>query len=125
MFKTGTANQFQDIWALGATPDYAAGVWMGNFSGETVIGRTGSSIPASIVREVLSLVRREGLDFPPSLLLRGEHLHPFRYGSYGALSLIGDRVPPEGNKASPCNYHTIVDGKRTIAYQANLHPGSA
>ena len=30
------------------------------FPGETVIGRTGSSIPASIVREVLGIVRREG-----------------------------------------------------------------
>jgi len=53
MFKTGTANQFQHIWALGATTRYTVGVWMGNFSGETVIGRTGSSIPARITADLL------------------------------------------------------------------------
>ncbi|MCL2193588.1 MAG: penicillin-binding protein 1C, partial [Treponema sp.] len=53
IFKTGTANQFQHIWALGASPRYTVGVWMGNFSGETVIGRTGSSIPARIASDLL------------------------------------------------------------------------
>lgn len=58
MFKTGTANQFQNITALGATPLYTVGVWMGNFNGETVVGQTGSSIPAFIAREIL--VRLQG-----------------------------------------------------------------
>jgi len=53
IFKTGTANQFQHIWALGATARFTAGVWMGNFSGETVVGRTGSSIPARITADLL------------------------------------------------------------------------
>jgi penicillin-binding protein 1C len=54
LFKTGTANQFQHIWALGATERFTVGVWMGNFSGETVIGRTGSSIPARIAADLLT-----------------------------------------------------------------------
>jgi penicillin-binding protein 1C len=53
MFKTGTANQYQSIVALGATPLFTVGVWMENFTGETVIGRTGSSIPAAIARNLL------------------------------------------------------------------------
>ena len=53
MFKTGTANQFQHIWALGATRRFTVGVWMGNFSGETIIGSTGSSIPARIASKLL------------------------------------------------------------------------
>jgi penicillin-binding protein 1C len=53
IFKTGTANQFQSIVALGATPRFTAAVWMGNFTGETVIGRTGSSLPAAVVRSLL------------------------------------------------------------------------
>jgi penicillin-binding protein 1C len=61
LFKTGTANQFQHIWALGATKRFTAGVWMGNFSGETVVGRTGSSIPAKIAADVL---RALALAFP-------------------------------------------------------------
>jgi penicillin-binding protein 1C len=59
MFKTGTANQFQHIWALGASRRFTLGVWMGNFSGETVIGRTGSSIPAGIAAELLRVLEGE------------------------------------------------------------------
>jgi penicillin-binding protein 1C len=60
IFKTGTANQFQHIWALGATARYTVGVWMGNFSGETVIGRTGSSIPARIAGDILKALEQAG-----------------------------------------------------------------
>ena len=62
MFKTGTANQFQHIWALGATSSYTVGVWMGNFSGETVIGRTGSSIPALITADILRALESRALE---------------------------------------------------------------
>jgi penicillin-binding protein 1C len=58
MFKTGTANQFQHIWALGATRRFTVGVWMGNFSGETVVGRTGSSIPARIASRILAAMEQ-------------------------------------------------------------------
>lgn len=52
-FKTGTSNQFNNIWALGSSQDISIGVWMGNFSGETVIGSPGSSYPARIVVSLL------------------------------------------------------------------------
>ena len=57
IFKTGTSNQFTNIWALGATRRVAVGVWMGNFTGETVIGRPGSSLPAAAAVEFLSAAR--------------------------------------------------------------------
>ncbi len=53
IFKTGTANQYQSIVAVGATPRYTVGVWMGNFSGNTVMGKTGSSLPADIACRLL------------------------------------------------------------------------
>ena len=52
--KTGTSSRNQNIWALASTPAHTVGVWLGNFDGETVVGRTGSSIPARIALEVLS-----------------------------------------------------------------------
>jgi len=64
IFKTGTANQFQHIWALGASPRYTVGVWMGNFSGETVIGRTGSSIPARIASDLLYALENQRAENP-------------------------------------------------------------
>ncbi|HOV13340.1 MAG TPA: transglycosylase domain-containing protein [Spirochaetota bacterium] len=58
IFKTGTSNQFNNLWALGATRDYTVGVWMGNFSGETVIGASGSSIPLLLCVEVLKSLNK-------------------------------------------------------------------
>jgi len=58
IFKTGTANQFQHIWALGANARFTVGVWMGNFTGETVIGRTGSSVPAFIAGDLLKAMEQ-------------------------------------------------------------------
>lgn len=62
IFKTGTSNQFQNIIALGSTTEYTVGVWMGNFTGETVIRETGSSIPAGIVRQLLDILTERNPD---------------------------------------------------------------
>ena len=111
MFKTGTANQFQHIWALGASQRFTVGVWMGNFSGETVIGRTGSSIPARIAAELLKALETEpsreepGEDAPPEFAaavpicaLSGMSAGP---DCGGALRewLPPDRIP------APCTWH--------------------
>ena len=53
--KTGTSNQFNNIWAAGFTADLTGAVWMGNFSGETVIGVPGSGIPAQLLRTAFEL----------------------------------------------------------------------
>lgn len=65
IFKTGTANQYQHVWALGAAGDVVVGIWMGNFVGETIIGRTGSGIPARAAARVLSALVPQGTGFPP------------------------------------------------------------
>lgn len=59
IFKTGTANQYQNIVALGATKKYTVGVWMGNLDGETVVGKTGSSLPAYIAKNILDYLERQ------------------------------------------------------------------
>ena len=51
IFKTGTANQFSDIWAVGSTARLTAVVWMGNHTGATVSGQTGSSLPARVLAD--------------------------------------------------------------------------
>lgn len=60
IFKTGTANQFQDIISLCSTSGYTVGVWMGNLNGETVIKKTGSSIPAYVCRVVQDYLTQNG-----------------------------------------------------------------
>lgn len=59
IFKTGTSNQYQNITAVGATTDFTIGVWMGNFEGQTVVGKTGSSLPAWVAKNVLDFIERD------------------------------------------------------------------
>ncbi len=67
--KTGTSSRSAHIWALAASSEYTVGVWLGNFAGDTVIGRTGSSVPARIALEILSRIEAPGASAtcePPS-----------------------------------------------------------
>src|SRR5690606_30981782 len=38
-WKTGTSYGFRDGWAIGVTPEYAVGVWIGNRSEERRVGK--------------------------------------------------------------------------------------
>lgn len=41
-WKTGTSYGFRDAWAVGVTPKYAVGVWVGNATGEGKPGLVGA-----------------------------------------------------------------------------------
>lgn len=130
MFKTGTANQYQNITALGATPDYTVGVWMGNFSGETVVGKTGSSVPARLARDILVLLQgQRGEPFPA----------PEQYKKIPVCSLSGMKAgdscpgtvleyvpavgPAGGNSLPVCSWHTKAGESPTYPseYEAWFH----
>jgi len=48
-WKTGTSIGFRDAWAIGVTPDYAIGVWVGNADGEGRPGLIGSRAAGPIL----------------------------------------------------------------------------
>jgi penicillin-binding protein 1C len=115
--KTGTSNQFNNIWAVGFTSDLIGGVWMGNFSGSTVVGTADSGYPASIISKTLEafsahepfpamegLVRREVC--PLSGMLAGE-LCPHK---------IEEWFLP-GNIPSTCDWHfRAANGNVSVRY---------
>lgn len=123
MFKTGTANQFQSIVALGASPRYTGGVWMGNFTGETVIGRTGSSVPAAIVRDALVFLQgastRGSPDFlsPKNWQSRRICALSGMIPTEACLSVINEYILP-GMEGKPCTWHQIVNGQIEVMYPA-------
>lgn len=53
-WKTGTSFGFRDGWAVGVTPDYAIGVWVGNADGEGQPGLTGTETAAPILFDIFS-----------------------------------------------------------------------
>ena len=44
--KTGTTQTHRDAWFVGFTPDYVAGVWIGDDRGRPMVGVTGGEAPA-------------------------------------------------------------------------------
>lgn len=117
MFKTGTSNQFNNIWAFGATPDFTAGVWFGNFSGETVIGRTGSSIPAFIVKQILMRIVTDAKDFKLPDNLNKVIICPLS-GCLTNSSCPGAvyEYLPKDIKLPICDYHYFENNKVKIKY---------
>ncbi|MCW1359835.1 penicillin-binding protein 1C [Campylobacter sp. CCS1377] len=62
-YKTGTSYGRKDAWAMGATPKYTLGVWVGNFSGEANANLYGVSIAGDLLFELLGLLDDVEVDF--------------------------------------------------------------
>ncbi len=55
-WKTGTSFGYRDGWAMGTTPEYAVGVWVGNADGEGRPGLTGIATAAPVMFELFNLL---------------------------------------------------------------------
>ncbi|ARJ57401.1 penicillin-binding protein 1C [Campylobacter cuniculorum] len=62
-WKTGTSYGRKDALALGATPRYTLGVWVGNFNAQANANLYGVSIAGDLFFELLSLLDRLDLEF--------------------------------------------------------------
>ncbi|MCQ2585247.1 MAG: transglycosylase domain-containing protein [Treponema sp.] len=116
MFKTGTANQFQNITALAASGRYVVGVWMGNFSGETIVGKTGSSIPAAIAREILDMLENDG---KPDASFK----EPVNYHKVKVCSVSGMKAG-DFCKNTVYEYEPVSASAGTSGEACNWHRGS-
>lgn len=56
--KTGTSQAFRDAWFIGYTPDYVAGVWLGNDAGQPMKRVTGGGVPALIWRSLMKDIHK-------------------------------------------------------------------
>ena len=55
-WKTGTSYGSRDAWAIGVTPQYVVGVWVGNADGSGVAELTGARIAGPILFDMLNLL---------------------------------------------------------------------
>jgi penicillin-binding protein 1C len=63
-FKTGTSYGFRDAWAMGFSPRYTVGIWVGRPDGSTRPGFFGRNAAAPILLKVFELLPQE----PPGAL---------------------------------------------------------
>ncbi len=64
--KTGTSQNWRDAWFVGFTPDWAAGVWVGDDHGRPMAKVVGGDLPAEMWRKFM-IAAHDGLplrDFP-------------------------------------------------------------
>jgi penicillin-binding protein 1C len=53
-WKTGTSFGHRDAWAIGTTPRYTIGVWVGNANGEGRSGLTGTQVAAPLLLQAFN-----------------------------------------------------------------------
>jgi penicillin-binding protein 1C len=109
-WKTGTSFGFRDAWAIGTTPGYVVGVWVGNADGEGRPGLTGSSAAAPVMFYIFSLLPGSGwfetpyeeLEYVPICRQSGH-----RIGMH-CTDTIYEWVCRKGLQTAPCPYHRLV-----------------
>ena len=76
-WKTGTSFGQRDAWALGVSPQYTVGVWVGNFNGQGVYGLTGATAALPITFDLMKALGSRPAKFHcPSDSLTWIHVCP-------------------------------------------------
>ncbi len=99
-WKTGTSYGRKDAWAIGATPKYTLGVWVGNFNGEANANLYGVSIAGDLLFEILGLLDEVDLEFAPSddlMAIKLDSISKYRYDENLNTSYIHTLYPKEAN----------------------------
>lgn len=109
-WKTGTSFGFRDAWAIGVTPKYVVGVWVGNASGEGRPELLGVKAAAPIMFDIFRLLPaappfpepQSSFSFLPICRESG-----FRAGpDCDAVDTL--MMPPKGNRTPLCPYHQRI-----------------
>ena len=120
-WKTGTSYGHRDAWAVGVTPGYVVGVWVGNASGEGRPTLTGVNYAAPVLFDVFALLPHGSwFSMPYDDMLQT----PVCRMSGFRASPICDQVDTlwiaqAGMETDPCPYHTLVHLDRDLRYRVN------
>jgi penicillin-binding protein 1C len=110
-WKTGTSFGFRDGWAIGITPKYVVGVWVGNTDGEGRPNLTGINTAAPALFEIFRLlpVTRDWFEMPVGDMVKIKVCRQSGYRAGEYCEDIDDVwVPKSGLKAPVCPYHQLV-----------------
>jgi penicillin-binding protein 1C len=109
-WKTGTSYGFRDAWAVGVTPKYVVGVWVGNASGEGKPNLTGARTAGPVMFDIFDfLPSSEWFEAPSGEFVEVEicrqsgHLKG-RFCEETDTVLICSN----GLRTEPCPYHTSI-----------------
>jgi len=119
-WKTGTSIGFRDAWAIGVTPKYAIGVWVGNGDGEGRSGLTGIKTAAPILFDLLDLLPTTKWFSPPYDEMTT--ITTCSKSGYRALPICPvDSIagPLSGLRVPACPYHKMIHLDSSQQWQVN------
>lgn len=110
-WKTGTSYGFRDAWAVGVTPRYAVGVWVGNATGEGKPGLVGARTAGPVLFDLFNLLPSSPNWFerPSDIFVEAEvcHLSGHLKGRF-CEETDTVLILPAGLKTEACPYHHPV-----------------
>lgn len=120
-WKTGTSYGYRDGWAVGVSPEYAIGVWVGNADGEGRPGLTGVSAAAPILFELFGLIEDTGwFECPENDLVE---ISVCKKSGYRAGPQCADTkkelIPFAGLHSEPCPYCRTVHCDKELNWRVN------
>lgn len=124
-WKTGTSFGHRDGWAVGVTPQYAVGVWVGNADGEGRPGLTGTETAAPIMFDIFSMLPGSAWFQEPYLEMQQIAVcskSGLRVGEY-CEATDTTWVAPKGLDARACTTHKRVHLTPDLKYR--VHAGCA
>lgn len=128
-WKTGTSYGFRDAWAVGVTPRYAVGVWVGNATGEGKPGLVGAQTAGPVLFDIFNLLpssswftRPAGIFVEAEVCRKSGHLKGRFCDKTDTLLVL-----PAGLRTEACPYHHLVtlsadESQRIYENCANTEP---
>jgi penicillin-binding protein 1C len=121
-WKTGTSYGFRDAWAVGVTPQYVVGVWVGNAAGEGRPGIIGARTAGPVMFDIFNLLPySQWFETPHGEFLEAEickhsgHLKGRFCEDADTLLIL-----PAGLKSETCPYHhqvTLTENGKFRVYE--------
>jgi len=110
-WKTGTSYGFRDAWAVGVTPRYAVGVWVGNANGEGKPELVGARTAAPVMFALFNLLPSAAWFAPPADGFAEATV--CRQSGHLASRYCDDTetapILPQGLNTEACPYHTLLN----------------
>jgi penicillin-binding protein 1C len=109
-WKTGTSYGSRDAWAIGVTPEYTVGVWVGNADGEGRPGVTGIGCAAPVMFDVFDLLPATNWFTEPSDDMVSTRICPKSGCIAGENCPVAEtrRIMNVANLTKPCPFHKAV-----------------
>ena len=108
-WKTGTSYGFRDAWAIGVTPKYVVGVWVGNANGEGKPGLTGARTAGPVLFDIFNLLPVSAWFTPAKQLVEAGICRQSGHLAGRFCTQIDTLlVAPQGLNSDPCPYHLPV-----------------